>query len=257
MEYPLQVILQAMADFILPLCRISAMFALMVGIGARTVPARIKIGLAVVFTFMAMPAIPKAQHIDLMSAFTVVQVLQQIIIGLAIGFISMMFINTFVHAGQILAIQTGLGFSSLVDPASGINVPTIGQFYLILATLLFWVMDGHLIMLQMIVFSFQTLPLDGQWWDVSHYWTVVEFGAWIFSTALSIVLAPVTAMLLVNLAFGVMTRAAPQLNIFSIGFPITMLSGLLILWLTMNTFVFHFNTQWQHGIEVTCQILGC
>lgn len=257
MEFPLNVLLQAIADFMLPLCRIGAMFALMTGIGARTVPVRIKMALAVAFTFMAMPALPKAQHIDLMSAFTVIQVMQQLLIGMAMGFISMVFINTFVHAGQILAMQTGLGFSSLVDPSSGVSVPTIGQFYLILGTLLFWVMDGHLVMLQMIVFSFKTLPLDGTWWDVSHYWSVVEFGAWLFSTSLSLVLAPVTAMLLVNLAFGVMTRAAPQLNVFSIGFPITMLAGLIILWLTMNTFVFHFTEQWQHGIEVTCKLIGC
>jgi flagellar biosynthetic protein FliR len=64
-------------------------------------------------------------------------------------------------------------------------------------------------------------------------------------------------MLLVNLAFGVMTRAAPQLNIFSIGFPVTMIAGLLIMWLTMDTFAYHFNLLWQHGIEYTCQLIGC
>jgi flagellar biosynthetic protein FliR len=109
----------------------------------------------------------------------------------------------------------------------------------------------------MVVFSFHSLPIDGTWIDVSNYWTIIEFGGWIFATSLAIVLAPVTAMLLVNLAFGVMTRAAPQLNVFSIGFPVTMVAGLIILWLTMNTFVFHFNLQWQHGIEYTCRIIGC
>lgn len=257
MEFPLSVLMQGIADFLLPLCRVGAMFAFMTGIGAKTIPNRIKMGLAVMFTLLVMPVIPPVKHIDLMSAFTIIQVMQQLTIGFAIGFISLIFINTFVQAGQILATQTGLGFSSLVDPASGVNVPSIGQFYLILATLLFWVYDGHLIMFQMIVFSFESLPIDGQWWDVSHYMTIAEFGGWIFATSLAIVLAPVTAMLVVNLAFGVMTRAAPQLNIFSLGFPVTMLAGLLIMWLTMNTFVFHFNLQWQHGIEVTCRLIGC
>jgi len=257
MEFTTQVLMQAIADFLLPLCRVSSMFALMIGIGAKTVPNRIKMGLAVFFTLVAMPMLPKSAPIDLMSAFVVIQVAQQIIIGLAIGFISMIFINTFIQAGQILATQTGLGFSSLVDPASGVNIPTIGQFYLILATLLFWVYDGHLVMFQMLVFSFESVPIDGQWWDVSNYRKIAEFGGWIFATSLAITLAPVTAMLVVNLAFGVMTRAAPQLNIFSIGFPVTMIAGLLILWLTMNTFFFHFNLQWQHGIELTCQLIGC
>lgn len=257
MEFPLSVLLQGIADFLLPLCRVGAMFALMTGIGAKTVPNRIRLGLAVMFTLLIMPVIPPVKDTNLMSAFTVIQVMQQLLIGSAMGFVSMIFINTFVQAGQILATQTGLGFSSLVDPASGINVPTIGQFYLILATLMFWVYDGHLIMFQMVVFSFESLPINGEWWDVSHYLTIAEFGGWIFATSLAIVLAPVTAMLLVNLAFGVMTRAAPQLNIFSIGFPVTMIAGLLILWLTMNTFMFHFNLQWQHGIDVTCKLIGC
>ena len=257
MEFPLSTLMQAIADMLLPLSRIAAMFALMAGVGAKTVPVRVKMGLTVFFTLLIMPVIPPSKNIDLMSFNVVMLVMQQIMIGMAMGFISLMFINTFIQAGQILATQTGLSFASLVDPASGINVPTIGQFYLILATLLFWVYDGHLVMFQMVVFSFHSLPIDGTWIDVSNYWTIIEFGGWIFATSLAIVLAPVTAMLLVNLAFGVMTRAAPQLNVFSIGFPVTMVAGLIILWLTMNTFVFHFNLQWQHGIEYTCRIIGC
>lgn len=257
MEFPLQILMQGIADFLLPLTRIAAMFGLMAGIGAKTVPTRIKMGLAVAFTLIIMPVIPPVKDVNLMSFNTVIQVMQQLIIGMAIGFISMMFITTFIQAGQILATQTGLAFASMVDPSSGASVPSIGQFYLILATLLFWVSDGHLIMFQMVVFSFTSLPIDGGWWDVSHYWTIAEFGLWIFSASLAIVLAPVTAMLLVNLAFGVMTRAAPQLNIFSIGFPVTMISGLLIMWLTMDTFAYHFNLQWQHGIEYTCKLIGC
>lgn len=257
MEFPLSILMQAIADFLLPLTRIAAMFTLMAGIGAKTVPVRIKMGLAVLMTLIIMPVIPPVTDINLMSFNIIIQVLQQMIIGLAMGFISLMFINTFIQAGQILATQTGLAFASMIDPSSGMNVAAIGQFYLILATLLFWVMDGHLIMFQMVVFSFTSLPINGGWWDVSHYWTIAEFGVWLFSASLAIVLSPVTAMLLVNLALGVMTKASPQLNIFSIGFPVTMLAGLLIMWLTMDTFAYHFNLLWQHGIDYTCRLIGC
>lgn len=257
MEYPLSVLMQALADYLLPMCRVTGMLMIMAGIGVRNVPARVKTALIVMITLIIMPTVPPVPHPDLMSFAMFLQVAQQILIGFGMGFISLMFINTFVVAGQILATQTGLAFASMVDPASGVSVPAIGQFYLILATLLFWVFDGHLIMIQMLVFSFETLPISNEWWDVTSYWTIIEFGGWMFATALAIALAPIVSMLVVNLSFGIMTRAAPQLNIFSIGFPVTMLAGLLILWLTMDTFVFHYDKQWQHVIDYSCRLIGC
>ena len=257
MEFPLQILMQALADYLLPMCRVTGMFLIMAGIGVRNIPMRIKTGLVVFISLIIMPTLPPVANPDLMSAAMILEVLLQLIIGFALGFISLMFITTFVVAGQLLATQTGLGFASMVDPASGVNVAAIGQFYLILATLLFWVFDGHLIMIQMLVFSFETLPINGLWWDVSSYWTIIEFGGWMFATALAIALAPIVSMLVVNLSFGIMTRAAPQLNIFSIGFPITMLSGLVILWLTLDTFVFHYDKQWQHVVDYSCRLIGC
>ncbi|MDX3773757.1 flagellar biosynthetic protein FliR [Chromatiaceae bacterium AAb-1] len=257
MEFPLSVLMQAIADYLLPLCRVTGMLMIMAGIGVRNVPMRIKTALVVMITLIIMPTLPPVPNTDLMSLGMVLQVTQQLLIGFALGFISLMFITTFVVAGQLLASQTGLAFASMVDPASGVNVPAIGQFYLILATLLFWVFDGHLIMIQMLVFSFETLPVTDSWWDVTHYQTVVEFGGWMFATALAIALAPIVSMLVVNLSFGIMTRAAPQLNVFSIGFPITMLAGLLILWLTMDTFLFHYDKQWQHVVDYSCRLIGC
>lgn len=249
--------MQTIADYLLPLCRVTGMFLIMAGIGVRNVPMRIKTGLVVMITLIIMPTLPPVVNANLMSGQMIIEVLLQLMIGFALGFISLLFITTFVVAGQLLATQTGLGFASMVDPASGVSVPAIGQFYLVLATLLFWLFDGHLIMIQMLVFSFETLPINGQWWDVSSYWVVLEFAGWMFATALAIALAPIISMLTVNLSFGIMTRAAPQLNIFSIGFPITMLSGLVILWLTLDTFLFHFEKQWQHSIEYSCRLIGC
>src|SRR5690606_35763293 len=139
-------------------------------------PTRIKTGLVVMITLIIMPTLPPVTNPDLMSGQMFLEVLLQLLIGFALGFISIMFINTIVLVGQLLAMQSGLGLASMVDPDGGVNVPAIGQFYLILATLLLWVFDGHLIMIQMLVFSFDTLPIIGQWWEVTSYWTVVEFG---------------------------------------------------------------------------------
>ncbi len=257
MEFPLATVIQWLSDFLLPMVRVSAMVMVMAAIGARTIPTRIKTILAVMVTLIMVPVLPKAEFTDLFSLAMVFVVLQQMLIGIAIGFASVLLLNTFVLAGQILAMQTGLGFASVVDPANGMNVPAVGQFYLILATLLFWAFDGHLMMFQMIQHSFYAWPINGQWWPVDNFHVITLWGGWMFTTALVLSLAPLTAMLVINLSFGVMTRAAPQLNIFSIGFPFTLVSGLLIIWATLGNFTAQFEFQWLKMIELMCNLVGC
>ncbi|MGB5791067.1 MAG: flagellar biosynthetic protein FliR, partial [Pseudoalteromonas nigrifaciens] len=155
MELPFAVVIQWLSDFLLPLVRISSMIMVMAGLGAKNVPTRIKMGLAIVVTFVAVPMLPPATFTNLFSFEMILVVIQQMLIGIAIGLASTLLLNTFVLAGQILAMQTGLGFASVVDPSNGLSVPAVGQFYLILATLLFFVFNGHLMMIQMVVHSFE------------------------------------------------------------------------------------------------------
>ena len=257
MEFTESVINQYLADFLLPFFRISALIMAMIGLGSRTIPMRVKLFLCLTITVAIMPAIPPTRVDELFSFATVILVGQQILIGVLIGFMTQLVVNTFTLAGQIIAMQTGLGFASLVDPASGMNVPAVGQFFLILSTLLFWGLDGHLTYLQFVVVSFDTIPIPVTDFDTAKYKETVEWAGWMFAAALSLALAPLTAMLLINFSFGIMTRAAPQLNIFAIGFPITMCSGLLIMWLTMGDFMVHFEAQWTRAIDFTCYLIDC
>lgn len=257
MEFTESVINQYLADFLLPFSRISALVMAMIGLGARTIPMRVKLFVCLAVTVAVMPAIPPAKVDNLFSFATVLLVGQQIIIGIMLGFITVLVVETFTLAGQIIAMQTGLGFASLVDPASGMSVPAVGQFFLILSTLLFWAFDGHLTFLQFVVASFDTMPIPLTGFEAIKFREIVNWASWMFATALSLALAPITAMLLVNFSFGIMTRAAPQLNIFAIGFPITMCAGLLIMWLTMGNFLVHFEQQWQRAIEFSCHIIDC
>jgi flagellar biosynthetic protein FliR len=158
-------------------------------------------------------------------------------------------------AGQIIAMQTGLGFASIVDPVNGVNVTTIGQFYLILATLIFWTVDGHLLLINMVVISFEAFPIDGPWWTGEQFKQIAHWGAWMFVSAVTIALAPIVSLLIVNLSFGVMTKAAPQLNIFSLGFAIAQITGLVIIWITLSNQMYHFNAQWLRGQEFMCKLL--
>jgi flagellar biosynthesis protein FliR len=257
MEFTESVVNQYIADFLLPLARVSALIMSMMGLGAKAIPRNIKVYLSIAITVAIMPAIPPTNVGTLFSFQTVLLVAEQTIIGVMLGLVTIMVVNTFTMAGQIIAMQTGLGFASLVDPASGMNVPAVGQFFLILSTLLFWVMDGHLAYLQFVVASFETMPIPMDSFNSMKFKEFVEWGGWMFATALSLSMAPLTAMLLINFSFGIMTRAAPQLNIFAIGFPITMCSGLLIMWLTMGNFLTHFEAQWQRALDFSCYLIDC
>lgn len=255
MEFQASVITQFLADMLLPFMRISGMFAAMVGVSAKTVPPPVRALLAVFLTLVIMPVVPPVPIQEMVSLGTWVEIIKQLLVGIAMGFISTMVLNTFVLAGQVVAMQTGLGFASIVDPVNGINVPAVGQFYLILATLLFWAFDGHLAMIQMVVMSFEAFPIMGEWWGSEQFKAIAHWAGWMFVAALTLSLAPIVSLLIVNLAFGVMTKAAPQLNIFSIGFTIAQIMGLVIIWLTISNFTHHFELQWQRAQQFMCELV--
>lgn len=249
--------MQWLADLLLPFVRISALLVTMVGFSGKSVPTRLKALLALAIAFIVAPTIPSPGFTELFSLTGFLLVIQQILIGVAIGFISQIFLNTFVMAGQAIAVQTGLGFATLVDPVNGINTAAIGQFYVILATLIFWAVDGHLTMIKMIALSFEAMPVGSGWLDPNQIYKVVEWGKWLFLATITIAITPITAMMMVTLTFGIMTRAAPQLNIFSIGFPITQITGLLVVWISLSVFMLHFSTIWESAAFLMCDILGC
>lgn len=256
MEFAADTVTQFLADMLLPFMRISGMFASMVGLSAKTVPPTARALLTLFLTLVILPVVPPVPVVDVLSVSTFLLVIQQILIGVALGFLSNIVLNTFVLAGQIVAMQTGLGFASIVDPVNGISVPAVGQFYLILATLLFWALDGHLAMIRMIVMSFQAFPIGEAWLQAEQFRDIAHWAGWMFISAVTLSLAPIVSLLLVNLAFGIMTKAAPQLNIFSIGFSIAQIMGLVIIWVTMGNFTHHFEVQWDRAQLMMCQLIN-
>lgn len=255
MVIALDTINQFLADLLMPFMRISGLFAAMIGISAKSIPPPVRGLLAIILAFMIMPLVPPSPVEELVSVESFLLGIQQLLIGVAIGFLSMMVLNTFVLAGQIVAMQTGLGFASIVDPVNGITVPAVGQFYLILATLLFWALDGHLAMIHMIVVSFEAFPIGAEFLSGDNMRDIAHWAGWMFIAALTLSLAPIVSLLIVNLAFGVMTKASPQLNIFSIGFSISQMMGLLIIWITLANFASHFEAQWGRAQQFMCELL--
>jgi len=160
-------------------------------------------------------------------------IFQQLAIGLVMGMALQIMFATFVMAGQVMATAMGLGFASTVDPQNGVQVTMLGQFYLIIATLFFLAMDGHLLAIQMLADSFVAIPISSDIISIEIFWNITLFCAEMFISAVLISLPVLVGVLLVNLAFGVMTRAAPQLNIFAVGFPTTMLAGFTLMLLSL------------------------
>ncbi len=216
-----------------PFLRISAMLMVAPVFGARTVPKRVRIALGLALAVMVAPLLPAMPMVDALSPEGVLIEINQVVIGLAMGFALQMVFGALVTAGQTVAMSMGLGFAALVDPLNGIQVPVISQFYLISSTLLFLVFNGHLHLIGMVVDSFHTLPIGTHGLPREAIYDLVTWATQMFAGALMVALPAVTSIMLVNLALGVMTRAAPQMNIFSVGFPITLLGGFAIIIFTL------------------------
>ncbi|GAA5316922.1 MAG: hypothetical protein AseanaTS_21260 [Candidatus Pelagadaptatus aseana] len=191
-----------------------------------------------------------------MSLSSLMIVLQQVVIGLAVGFFLQVVFQVFVLAGQVVAMKMGLGFASMNDPANGVTVTVLSQYYLVMTTLLFLSVNGHLAVIELIVSSFTTLPISQQGLSAQDFWNIAASGSWLFSRALLIALPLLTALLVVNLAFGVMSRSAPQMNVFAVGFPITLVFGLFLMWVGQASFLPNFQTFVEEGFNFVHHLLG-
>ena len=215
----------------------AAFFATVPIFGNQLVPLRVRLMLALSASVLIFPILPDISSTALFSLHTILLVFQQVLIGALLGFLLQVFFHIFVLAGQMIAMQMGLGFASMVDPTNGVSVAVVSQFYVVLVTLLFLVMNGHLVAVEVMVESFRYLPIAGPFFSGSAVYGLAVAGSWMFASALLLALPAVTAILIVNFAFGVMTRAAPQLNIFSLGFPFTLVFGIFILWAALAGFL--------------------
>jgi flagellar biosynthetic protein FliR len=149
-------------SLIWPFIRISSFFMVAPVFGAQLVPMRIRIILSLLMSMIIAPHIPAVPIIDTLSVENVVIVAQQILIGIGMGFVLQFLLQMFVMAGQMIAMKMGLGFASMVDPTSGVSVPVVSQFHLLMVTLLFLVINGHLVMIDVLAASFYAIPIGGQ-----------------------------------------------------------------------------------------------
>ncbi|MDP2901696.1 MAG: flagellar biosynthetic protein FliR [Methylovulum sp.] len=229
------------ASFIWPLMRISAMFIAMPLFSIRAVPARARLILSLAMTFFVMPLLPPLATVEMFSYTGLMIAAQQIVIGLVTGFIMQLVFAAVVFAGQGIALGMGLGFASMVDPQNGQQVPVVAQFYVITTTLVFLSLDGHLLLIKMLLDSFTSLPIGIGGISTNDLWIILAWSSRMFAGGLLLSMPVIISLLLVNISFGVAARAAPQLNIFSVGFPVTLFLGILLMWLTLPNVLDQFS----------------
>ncbi|KFZ38177.1 flagellar biosynthesis protein FliR [Shewanella mangrovi] len=195
------------------------------------VPVRGRILLAFFLAFALSKQLPEVPEVDPFSLTMVAFTLEQVVFGLCMGLVFRMLFEVFNQAGLILSMQMGLSMAMVMDPASGDQVSILGNLLWLMMVLLFFALNGHLLGLQMLVDSFQLWPVGHSLYALNFDAVLTMFG-WIFASALLVALPAVIAMLLVNMTFGIASRSAPSLNLFSFGFPVTLMLGFVVVYLT-------------------------
>jgi flagellar biosynthesis protein FliR len=181
---------------------------------------------------------------------------QQLLIGVALGFALQVVFDALGLAGQLLANSMGLSFAFNVDPLRGTSTPALGQLYIILATLTFLALGGHVALIEMLVAGLYGLPIGTSGLGQEGLWSLILWGGQLFAGAIAVALPGITALLIVNLAFGVVSRAAPALNLFAVGFPVSLVVGLLVVLMGIAPMQASFTELLAQGFEFVRSLGG-
>jgi flagellar biosynthesis protein FliR len=239
-----------------PFLRISAMLVAAPLFGAGTVTVRVRLAIAFLLALVVAPLIPTPPAVEPLSLAGLVIALQQVVIGLAIGFVLQMVFSALTQAGESIALSMGLGFASMVDPQQGVQVPVVSTYFVIMSTLMFLALNGHVALIELTLLSFHSLPVGVDGLGRADLWAVVSWGSTMFVFGLLVALPAVASMLLVNLSMGVITRAAPQLNIFAVGFPMMIMLGFILLLLTIPVLLPQFTDLLAEAFGLMSRITG-
>ncbi|MFN4262320.1 MAG: flagellar biosynthetic protein FliR [Thioalkalivibrionaceae bacterium] len=255
MSFAAEDLLVFVAGVLWPFARISAFLVAAPLFGASTVNLQARMALAFLLALLVAPWVAVPVGIDPFSFEGFLITAAQVLIGAAMGFVLQLVFSAFTQAGEVIALSMGLGFASIADPATGVSVPMVAQFFTITATLLFFAMNGHLVALEVLIASFQFMPVGLLTVSPQGLYAIATFGAVMFAGAVLIAIPALAALLVVNLAMGVVTRAAPALNIFAVGFPVMILFGFVLLLLILPGFPDRLGELLSEAFRLIVQLL--
>lgn len=223
-----------LSAFLLPLARILALVLSSPIFNHPALPLRVQVGLAMMITLVVAPTlVAPSAAIDPGSLQGLLILAQQIVIGLAMGFAIRITFVAVEAAGELAGLQMGLGYATFFDPQVAGHIPVIGRFLGLVGTLVFLSLDGHLQIIYFLSLSFSAMPIDASTLQAPTFLMLVHWGGEIFRAGVLLALPLLASLLIANLALGVLTRAAPQLNLFAVGFPLTLALGLIMLSLAL------------------------
>lgn len=237
------------STFIFIFTRFFALFISMPLIGSSLVPLRLKIiySMLLSLTFIGLVPVVHYQHFS----HLVLALAQSFFTGIVLGLVMQIPFQAFVTGGQIMAYQMGLGFAMIVDPISGINTPSVSQFYFLLIAFTFFIADMHLSLIRIVIESFE-INYVNLFLDPENIALLSRHFSLIFTFGLQIALTIVFSMLITNIALALMTKAAPAINIFSIGFPLMIITGIALIYMTFFT----LSPQAMEILDTTLGLLG-
>ena len=210
-----------------PFLRVLAVFTAAPIFSTKAFPLRARIALAFFIAFAAQPSLQGQPLVSISGPDALGTVVQQVGIGLAIGFTVRLIFAAVELAGEVVGFQMGLGFASFFNPTLNTQSSAVGRFFGLLAMFLFIVMNGHLMVILAVVKSFDAFPVDQNFLEALKQMKLYELGADLFASGLWIALPMIGMLMFVNLGLGIISRVAPQMNIYAIGFPITLTVGLI------------------------------
>ena len=255
-DIPIQQLIEGLAAHFWPFVRIGAFLMVMPLVGGSFVPAKVRLLLAVVLTAVIAPAIPTMPSLHVLSVAGLVTMIQEIAIGVAMGFLVQLVFDAIALGGQVIGMSMGLGFAVFLDRARGVNIPVLGQLFLMLGMLVFLSLDGHLALIRLLAASFYAWPISSAGISAAMLGELLAWTGQMFVFAMKIALPAITAILIVNLSFGVMSRAAPTLNLFAVGFPVAMLLGFAVIFLNMGVLTENVSMFIERSLAMASQLFS-
>ena len=240
-------IIERFYAFMWPMLRISALMLTAPIFTQNAFNLRLRILMALVLTWLIYP-LHRWPLIDPVSAQGLLQVFNQIAIGALMGLVLQIVVAAVVVAGQSISSAMGLSMANMIDPTLG-NVPVIAGLFTILSTLVFMTTGGHLIVFGILLESFRQFPIGASFWSQDLLGKMISWSTLMYLAGLLIALPVVITLLFVNIGLGFVSRSAPSLNIFSVGFPAMVLSGFAVLWLAIPSIVERINWTWVRSFD--------
>ena len=249
-------LLALVASFLWPLTRILGLISTAPLFGNVNVPRTIKLSLGLMLALILAPSIETLPSADLMSLDGIFLLAQQFIIGAAMGFTIRIVFSAVEMAGEVTGMTMGLGFATFYDPVSQGRSSAISQFLALVTLMVYLATNLHLLVLSMLADSFNTLPITGLALSGNMFMDIAEWGGRIFSGGVQLALPMIAVLLITNMSLGILTRAAPQLNLFGIGFPITIGIGFLMIGMSLPYFVTPLEKIFYQGFNVLTHFMS-